>query len=110
MKIRESQFQAFADGLRIQAENELVAHCHQFAPQSYRAAGENGVRQAVRLGFQRAQGYGFETQDHVRFYVDLMLVLGSDFDSDPQFPWAAEILQDPLSKTHVRAIMLHRDL
>jgi hypothetical protein len=30
----------------------------------------------------------------VRIYVELMFMLGSHFDEDPQLPWAAEILGD----------------
>src|SRR5438552_15524006 len=40
----------------------------------------------------------------------MMLVLGSDFDTDPQFPWAAETLLDQFSRAEVRGMVLHRDL
>ena len=40
----------------------------------------------------------------------MMLALGSEFDTDPQFPWAAETLRDRFSMPHVRALVLHSDL
>jgi|ERR1039458_1432635 hypothetical protein len=110
MIIREAQFRAFKDALLANAEKELVEHCREFAPRLYQAAEESGIRQAVRLGLQRAQGYRFEDQPQIRFYIDMMLVLGSEFDTDPQFPWARETLQDQFSRPHVRGMVLHRDL
>jgi hypothetical protein len=110
MIVREQQVQVFRDTMQANAETELVEHCRQYAPRLFQAAGESGIREAVRLGIQRAQKYSFPDQPQVRFYIDMMLALGSEFDTDPQFPWAAETLQDRFSKPHIRALVLHRDL
>ena len=110
MTIRESQFRVFNYQLQANAEQELDEHCQKFAPLLFDAAGETGVREAVRLGLKRAQGYGFKDQPQIRFYIDMMLVLGSEYDTDPQFPWAAETLQDRFSRAEVRGMVLHRDL
>ena len=110
MVIRQSQLRTFRDELLANTENELAEHCRGYAPQLCQAAGEERVLEAVRLGLKRAQGYGFIDQPQIRFYIDMMLVLGSDFDSDPQFPWAAETLEDQFSRAEVRGMVLHRDL
>lgn len=110
MVIREGQLEALTDSVQADAEKELVAHCRQFEPRLFEAAGEPGVHEAVRLGIKRSKGYGFTDEPQVRFYIDTMLVLGSHFDTDPQFPWAAETLQDQFSPPHVRAFVLHGDL
>ena len=110
MVIRDAQFQTFKNDVRANAEKQLVEHCREYAPRLFQAAGENGVHEAVQLGLKRSQAYGFLDEPQVRFYIDLMLVLGSDFDTDPQYPWASETLQDSFSKPHVRGMVLHRDL
>lgn len=110
MLIRQTQLQIFSDSLRASAEKALLRHCREYAPRLCEAAGDRGVEHLVRLGMQRAETYSFFDQDHVRFYIDTMLLLGSEFDTDPQFEWAAQILNDRFSKAHVRAVVLHRDL
>ena len=110
MVIRDSQYQAMTQAVQAHAEKELFEHCRQYAPRLFQAAGEDGVHQAVVLGLSRARAYGFSDEPQIRLYLDTMLVLGSHFDTDPQFPWAAETLQDKFSKPHVRALVLHRDL
>lgn len=52
------------------------------------------MRQAVQFGIGRAESYGFTFRGPVRLYLELMLLFGSHFDTDPQYPWAAEILAD----------------
>jgi hypothetical protein len=110
MIIRDTQFEALQSETQATAEKELVEHCREYAPRLFQAAGEAGVREAVRLGLKRSKAYGFTDHPQVRFYIDMMLVLGSDFDTDPQYPWASETLQDSYSKPHVRGMVLHRDL
>ncbi len=109
-RITERQFQALTDSMRTNAAGPLVQHCRQYAPRLCDVAGEVGIHKVVDLGIRRARQYGFRDEPQVRFYIDMMLVLGSEFDTDPQFPWAVETLQDRFSKPHVRGMVLHRDL
>ena len=41
---------------------------------------------------ERADGHGFTYRGPVRLYLELMLLFGTYFDTDPQYPWATEIL------------------
>jgi hypothetical protein len=92
--IREEQMKAFEDVALRNFENEMVEHIQQFAPQQSEIIGEPGVRKVVKLGIDRAGNYDFTNKGPVRFYLELMFMLGSDFDTDPQYPWVAEILND----------------
>lgn len=76
-------------------ENEMVAHLADFSPQHCKAIGKARVCQAIQFGIDRASGYGFNLRGAVRLYLELMFWFGSSFDTDPQYPWAAEILTDP---------------
>ena len=90
--IRPEQMDAFRSVARRGFEDEMVAHLAQFSPPLFEAVGEEQLRTAIRLGVGRAEGYGLTFRGPTRLYLELMLLFGSHFDTDPQYPWAAEIL------------------
>jgi hypothetical protein len=92
LKIREEQLKAFESAAMQRLEDRMVAHLHELAPQHCAAMGEANLRKVVKTGIKRAEKYGLTFKGPVRFYLDLMIMLGSDFDTDPQYPWAAELL------------------
>jgi hypothetical protein len=94
MKIRQEQMEAFAvDGL-AKFEEDMLVHFKGFAPKHYEVIGERGTREVIRLGMERSRSYQLTRRGAVRFYIELMFMFGSDFDTDPQLPWAAETLND----------------
>jgi hypothetical protein len=94
LEIRPEQIKAFEETALRRFEDEMVRHLMELAPKHCEAVGEAGVRQVIRLGIKRGAGYGLTNRGPVRFYIDLMIMLGSDFDTDPQYPWAAAILKE----------------
>ena len=44
------------------------------------------MRREIRFGLERAGSYGFTIRGPVRFYIELMVRLGCDFDTDPPYP------------------------
>ncbi|MFN0106929.1 MAG: hypothetical protein ACKV2U_33150 [Bryobacteraceae bacterium] len=92
MIIRNEQVEELAAATRRGFENEMVVHLAEFSPPLFKAAGEDPLRTAIRLGMSRAAGYGFDERGPVRLYLEMMLLFGSYFDTDPQYTWAAEIL------------------
>lgn len=83
---------AFKAAARCAFEDEMVVHLAEFSPPLFQTIGEKQMREAIRLGISRADGYGFTFRGSVRLYLELMLLFGSHFDTDPQYPWVAEIL------------------
>lgn len=75
--------------------DELVDHLFQFAPDHARSLGPAALRPIVEIGVQRAKDHGFTQRGPIRYYIELMFLLGSDFDTDLQFPWASSILNRP---------------
>lgn len=47
-------------------------------------------------GLNRATAYGCQEPPHDERYLDLMVVLGEDFDVSPDTHWAGEILRTPM--------------
>ena len=92
--IRPAQMKAFAEAALRQFEQHMVVHFKKFAARHCEAIGERLLRQAIRLGVERGAEYGFTNRGPVQFYCELMFMYGSDFDIDPQYPWAAATLKD----------------
>jgi len=96
IRVPEKQLGEIGRALALeQFEDEMVVHLHDFAPRHAAVIGDLGVRRTVRLGIHRARAYSVTNPGLLRFYVELMLMLGGMFDTDPLQPWAGEILRDP---------------
>jgi len=85
---------AFEAAYVRQFEADMILHVKNFTPNHARALGDDGVLRVVQLGMDHAHGHGLISRGAVRFYIEAMFLLGSGFDSDPQYPWAQEILND----------------
>lgn len=94
LRIRPEQMEALEQAAVRRFETETARHLSTFAPEHSEILGEEGVRKVVGLGIERARRYGFTNRGPARFYVEMMFLFGSDFDTDPQLPWAAQILAD----------------
>lgn len=95
LRIRPEQFRAFEQAALLQFEDDMVAHLEAFAPKLFEVRGEPSFRELIRLGIFRAMGHGFTNRGPIRFYLETMVSLGSEFDSDPQLPGVAETLENP---------------
>jgi hypothetical protein len=105
--IRDAQLQALSDAARRRFEDELVAHTREFAPRLFDLRGEACMRGVVRDGMARARTAGFVERGPVRFWVELMLAFGRDWDTDPQLAWARPPLADRESPPLARAQALY---
>ena len=94
MKIRSEQLRSFGEAAIERLGCRLAAHVQRVWPERYEQMGEKAVRTWVRAGEKRARGYGIEDDYDLTRYVDLMVILGERFDTDPQLPWAGEALRD----------------
>lgn len=92
--IRAEQMQVFKEAALRAFEDDMVGHCAAFSPLLFSAIGDQQIRMAIRSGIARANSYGFTCYGPVRLYLELMLLFGSHFDTDPQYPWAAEFLSN----------------
>lgn len=86
-----------------------VAHVQRLFPAACEALGRDGVREAVRYGYDRATSYGLDLERDVHRYLTVMFVFGRDFDRDPAHPWAAEALSSPAELRGARLMSLARE-
>jgi hypothetical protein len=93
--IREDQLEMFRRRARARFDAELARHFLATYPYECReAGGEAAVLELVRRGVDRAAEHGYTTQNQAGLYIGLTFMLGVDFDSDPQIPWAGRGLDD----------------
>jgi hypothetical protein len=91
--IDPTQYAVLAEKAKNGFEIELTKHLETFSPTLFRTVGEKQMRVVVGYGLKRAEKYHLHLRGPVRFYLEMMLLFGSGFDTDPQYPWAAQILR-----------------
>lgn len=100
--IRKEQIKVLSEGRAREFEDEMVLHLADFSPPLYKVIKEDSMREVVRFGFEQTEKYGFTLRGPIRLYLELMLLFGSHFDKDPQYPWAAGILFDKHSVSEMQ--------
>ncbi|HRE53900.1 MAG TPA: hypothetical protein PLP22_03805 [Candidatus Competibacter sp.] len=85
----------------------MVAHLADFSPPLFKTLGEKPMLDVVRFGMARAEQHELTLRGPVRLYLEMMLLFGSYFDTDPQYPWAAEMLKSRAVGQMERAELLY---
>lgn len=111
LKIRNEQMDIFRKAALHAYEKDMVTHLYEFSPRHCDVIGEENVQKVIQLGIDRAKTYDFTMRGPLSFYIELMFMFGGFFDTDPQVPWAGEILNDSrILDQMVRADMLHEKM
>jgi len=92
--IRQEQTDTLRQTALQKFEDEMAEHLKQSHAEHWKVMGEADGRRVIQLGIKQAGRYGFTNRGPVRFYIDLMFMFGSYFDTDPQYPWASGVLAD----------------
>jgi len=93
--IRDKQMKVFKIAARRNFENNLIDHLQDFAPNHAASLKPEGLRSVIQFGMKRSRTYRFSLGGPIRFYIEMMFMMGSFFDTDCQIPWAGDILADP---------------
>ncbi|MEO8129381.1 MAG: hypothetical protein ABJF23_31130 [Bryobacteraceae bacterium] len=94
MVIREDQMAALAESRAADFERDVIAHLRSSFPDWCAGSSDGALLEFVRYGMARARAHGMRAARDVCTYVDLMVLLGRDFEGDPQITWAGERLCD----------------
>lgn len=110
LTIRDEQMKAFALVRRREFEKELNAHLlAEFEEEItgyFGTRDEPAVREFVSRGIDSALAYGIHDEDDICSLLELKMELGADFETDPSFEWAAEILANRTLTSHARIELL----
>lgn len=100
LTIRSEQMTAFNEHALRQFVERVLRDLRKCWPDEVAELGEKETRAWIAHGIERAGAYDIITQRGMYRYINLMMMLGPDFDDDPDLPWARPILEAPeLSET-----------
>ena len=106
LAIRRDQWGAFSEAEIRKFEDWMVSHLQKFFPRQCSNMGESKIREIIQYGTARARSYGITVKREVCQYIDLMVVLGRDFDQPKKCAWAHEILAKRKPPTvRIRSLM-----
>lgn len=89
--LRKTQLDRFAAHQRKNAENRILS---KLSEEYELDPAEIDAHALVRQGTENALGYGIEDEGDVYDFVVVCIEFGLDVDTDPEYPWAREILVD----------------
>jgi hypothetical protein len=99
LTIRREQMEALSAYMRQSFEDRMVRHLAQSFPAPFKKlaasqANDEPVRALLREGITQAAKYGFSSERDLRQFIDLIMELGPDFETNPETAWVTGILKD----------------
>lgn len=91
--IRKYQMDEFTKYELKKFEDFMVRHLKQDLSKKVKGLPEETLRDMIQRGVSVAEEYGIRIEDDVKRYIDLMFILGEDFDVSPETSWAGELLR-----------------
>ncbi len=92
--IRNEQLGALHAGLERQVADRAVAYVRRQYPGTCAALDERAIRASIETALGMRANYQFDSEETFFAYLDLMYLLGFDFDLNPQCEWVRETLTD----------------
>lgn len=108
LRVRNELAELLADPSLPDVMTHALVMLRTLFPQKYRVVGEPCLQGLVKDGVRRATTYGITTRYGQLLVVGLMFMFGSGFDTDPQLPDFALILQDANLAAQQKAEKLHQ--
>lgn len=92
LKISQAQYNRFRESALDEYVQRTAEQFQRYLPGPCYAVKDSPLRAMIRFGVERARRHGIEGECNVVLYTSMMLLFGSYFDEDPQYPWARAIL------------------
>ena len=92
LTIRAKQMGALDQAGTEQFIRRAIDHIRVSLPEIYSGEGQDAVRASALQALAKANEFAIEEQFDVIRYLNLMYILGFEFDEDPSYPWARETL------------------
>jgi hypothetical protein len=90
--VRREQLALFSAAEVRKFEDWMVVHLHKFFRRECSQMGEAELRETVQYGIRRAATYGLKAKRDVCKYIDVMIALGRDFDTDERLTRVTRVL------------------
>jgi hypothetical protein len=93
LKIRKEQSEAFQKEAADDFEARAIKHIRRDLAKPASALTDDDIRRRVRECIPRAKEYGLITEKQIICFVDVSILLGDRFDTDPKMAWSGELLR-----------------
>ena len=111
LTIRKVQIDVIQESARKRLTTRIATCLRMHWTADFEEYGTEYCVQLIERAIDRANGYCFFTDREIARFVNLVFFLGEDFESDPEFPWAASILgNSKLNNRHKLDLLLQRGL
>ena len=94
LRIRKEQMDILGEYMLKKFEDYMVVHLRQRFAEQLKGTAEEAIRTIVREGISKAKCYDIRIEHDVERYIDLMFILGDDFDTSEKILWAGELLRN----------------
>ena len=95
LRIRDDQMNALQRPALEDFIDDMMLHVHEHFAEESAELGLVNVRERIEQGIRSAAGYGVVSPRAVCKYINLMMIFGPDFDTNPRTaPWVQPILND----------------
>lgn len=102
LTIRRAQMEAFGAARLAETEAALQQLLWRHWPAQAAAAGPDGVRRLVATALAAGGARGLDDAGALASYLNVMLALGPEFERDPRFDWARQVLDQTALRPAVR--------
>lgn len=72
-----------------------LAYLKEQFPQACAKFDDDELRAMMALALRKSREHGFTTHAQILRYINVMYALGCEFEADPDYPWAHEIMSHP---------------
>jgi hypothetical protein len=104
--IRQEQVDALRAVREREFERQAAAYLWRKFPVRCTRLGEDVVRRSVKIAMRKRTEYQFDSEEAVLLYLDLMYMLGFDFDTAAESAWVRATLTDYDLSARTRLILL----
>ena len=75
-------------------EDYVIHRLKDLYPEKAAFVGQDRMKLLTQVGLKSARNYKLTNKSGISAFTTLMFMLGTYFDTDPQYKWAAEVLKD----------------
>ncbi len=93
-RIREVKIQSLLQPSNVSLELGIYNLLSNIYPEKSKRQGSAVMNELIKTGIANSKKYALTSYRNIAVFTTMMFMLGSDFDSDLQFPWAYRALND----------------
>ena len=105
LKIEAAQWIGLEAAAKKDALPRLVDYVNRRFPSVFADAAQDRLETWMEAQVSMANAHGFENDEHVALYLDLVVMYGHNFAREP---WAAPILDDIAATPQIKADLLRQ--